>query len=488
MKRKRISSGRARSWRRTLRFEDLEGRALMAVDLDDSLSEATPLAVVSPTPQSVSGRIDPDIDVDMYRFTVTPGQVVDFDIDTPFNGPGGLGSYVRLFDSAGQLLAFNDDGTAPGENQLGFDAYLRHTFTSGGTFFLGISNWMNASYNPTTGNGDTSGGQHTVGDFQLTVQSLPNDTDDSQAEAVSLGPISTTPQVVSASINPDVDVDLYRFTITAGQVIDFDIDTPLNGPGGLGSFLRLFDSAGQQIAFNDDGTAPGENQIGFDAYLRHTFTSGGTFFLGISNLNNASYDPTTGNGDTAGGPHAIGDYQLTVQALPNDTDDSQAEAVSLGPISTTPDIVSARIDPDIDVDLYRFTVNPGQVVDFDIDTPLNGPGGLGSFLRLFDATGQLVAFNNDGAAPGETELGFDAYLRHAFTRGGTYFIGVSNFTNGSYDPTTGNGDVAGGQHSIGDYQLTVNTAPAAAADAADAVFMELGSQTGRERLRRSLGI
>ena len=33
-------------------------------------------------------------------------------------------------------------------------------------------------------------------------------------------------------------LDIYSFTVTAGQVVDFDIDTSTNGPGGLGSFLR----------------------------------------------------------------------------------------------------------------------------------------------------------------------------------------------------------------------------------------------------------
>ena len=69
--------------------------------------------------------------------------------------------------------------------------------------------------------------------------------------------ISTTAQTVSDSISPDTDVDLYRFTVTAGQVVDFDIDTALNGPGGLGSFLRLFNSLGQEILLQQRCGGPG---------------------------------------------------------------------------------------------------------------------------------------------------------------------------------------------------------------------------------------
>src|SRR3954463_7375779 len=124
-----------RGGKRRLGLEHLESRWLMATaDLDDSLSEATLLGAISTTPVMASDSISPDTDVDMYRFSVTSGEVVDFDIDTPLNGPGGLGSYLRIFNSQGTQLAFNNDGAAPGENQVGFDAYLRFTFATGGTY------------------------------------------------------------------------------------------------------------------------------------------------------------------------------------------------------------------------------------------------------------------------------------------------------------------------------------------------------------------
>ena len=50
-------------------------------------------------------------------------------------------------------------------------------------------------------------------------------------------------------------------------------------------------------------------------------------------------------------------------------------------------------------------------------------------MRLFNSQGQQIDFNNDGAAPGENTVGFDAYLRHAFPTAGTYYVGVSGFGN-----------------------------------------------------------
>ena len=444
----------------------------LPVDTNDSIAEAPQLGLVSSTPITVNSSLVTDIDVNMVGIVANAGQVVDFDIDTPLNGPGGLGSYFRLFNASGQQLAFNNDAAAPGENTVGYDAYLRYTFVSGGLYYLGVSNFNNIQYDPTTGNGDTAGGLNSIGTYQLIVQTAPvsvPDPNDTIAEATPLGALTTTPVTVSASITPDTDVNMVGFSVTAGQVIDFDIDTALNGTGGLGSYLRLFNAQGTQLAFNNDGIAPGESVLGFDAYLRYTFDTAGTYYLGVSNFNNNQYNPVTGDGDVSGGQNTIGSYQLIVQALPIDTNDSIAEALSLGGISTTPITVNASIATDIDVNMVSFFVSAGQEVDFDIDTPLNGPGGLGSFIRLFNASGQQIAFNNDGAAPGENVVGYDAYLRYTFATGGTYYLGVSNLTNVSYDPLTGNGDTAGGLHSIGAYQLIVQTAPAVVVDPNDTI-------------------
>lgn len=368
-------------------FESFEPRTVL--DSDDQFGEAIQLGAATTTANTRSDSISEDVDVDMYAFSVASGQIVDFDIDTPLNGPGGLGSYIRLFNSLGQQIDFNNDGAAPGENSVNFDSYLRFTFANAGTYYLGVSNYNNATYNPITGNGDTAGGSYTTGTYSLTVRALPVDPDDSISEAIVLGNVTTAGSSSTNTIDPDIDVDMYRFNVTAGQVVDFDIDTQLNGPGGLGSYLRLFNAQGTQLAFNNDGAASGET-LGFDSFLRYNFSVSGTYYLGVSNFNNILYNPTNGNGDTAGGQYSIGDYALVVQAVvssANDTDDSISEAIALGAVTTTAATRSDNISTDIDVDMYSFSGTAGQIVDFDIDTTQNGVGGLGSYIRLFNAQG-----------------------------------------------------------------------------------------------------
>lgn len=450
---------------------------MVPVDTNDAIFEATPLGLIGATQITVNASVVTDIDVNMVSFSVSAGQAVDFDIDTLLNGPGGLGSYIRLFDASGLQLAFNNDAAAPGENVVGYDSYLRYTFMATGKYYLGVSNLNNIQYDANTGNGDTAGGFHSIGSYQLIVQTAPvvaTDPNDAISEATALGAVTTNPFTVNASISPDTDVNMVSISVSAGQVVDFDLDTTLNGAGGLGSYLRLFDLQGNQVASNNDGAAPGENIVGFDAYLRYTFASAGTYFVGVSNSNNFEYDPITGNGDTSGGANSTGVYQLVIQALPNDTNDAISEVASLGAISATPKTVDASIVTDVDVNLVAFTVITGQVVDFDIDTTLNGAGGLGSYIRLFNAQGQMLSFNDNTAAPGEGSIGLDAYLRYTFTSGGTYYLGVSNSNNTQYDPVTGNGDTAGGLNSIGSYQLIMQTAPAVVSDPNDAIS-EAGS-------------
>ncbi|ACB52378.1 hypothetical protein cce_3030 [Crocosphaera subtropica ATCC 51142] len=101
-----------------------------------------------------------------------------------------------------------------------------------------------------------------------------------------------------------------------------------------------------------------------------------------------------------------------------------------------------------DVDMYAITLEAGQTVSLDIDTgeptPANNgftvypalvemPQKTDTELRLFDAQGNELAANSDGAAPGE-EFSRDPYLEFTAETAGTYYVGVSLLGNRNYDP------------------------------------------------------
>ena len=123
-----------------------------------------------------------------------------------------------------------------------------------------------------------------------------------------------------------------------------------------------------------------------------------------------------------------------------------------------------------DVDFYKFNVNAGETVKLDVNavgsfTTLLHPGveqRLDSELRLFDAEGNELARNNNGAAPGEA-LSRDPYLEFTASEAGTYYVGVSQLGNRNYDPfveNSGSGWIFPeiGVH-VGEYDLNVSLTP-----------------------------
>ncbi len=97
--------------------------------------------------------------------------------------------------------------------------------------------------------------------------------------------------------------------MSAGHLIAIDIDQygdPLN------AYIRLFDSAGRQLDFNDDG--PFENPPhANESYLEYAFREAGTYYIGVSAYRNTAYNPVSGTGDSDG--LSTGRYQLRLTRL-----------------------------------------------------------------------------------------------------------------------------------------------------------------------------
>jgi uncharacterized delta-60 repeat protein len=133
-------------------------------DADDQLSEA----VAAPVGAVLAGRvIDRVTDVDLYRFTARPGQIVSLDVDRPAGGA--LDAYLRLFNGAGEELAAADNDNAPGEPR-GTDPYLEYRFAAAGTYYAGVSSSPNRSYRAVTGDFDNFGGS--TGAYDLSISDV----------------------------------------------------------------------------------------------------------------------------------------------------------------------------------------------------------------------------------------------------------------------------------------------------------------------------
>ncbi|QYO62739.1 DVUA0089 family protein [Leptolyngbya sp. 7M] len=125
------------------------------------------------------------------------------------------------------------------------------------------------------------------------------------------------------SANPSVDatedVDFYKFTLKAGETVTIDTDATAVNLGnfintGFNTVLRLFDANGNELALNNNGSAPDEVFFRtLDSFISYTAETDGTYYVAVSSSNNNAYDPNqagTGSGSTRG------EYELEIKLNP----------------------------------------------------------------------------------------------------------------------------------------------------------------------------
>ncbi len=147
-----------------------------------------------------------------------------------------------------------------------------------------------------------------MGAFEFQLNLDPNDQ---ISEATPMLIQSCTPNDIG--LNPldqlgGNDVDMYSFTATAGQTLYFDVDH--TAPLTLNSYLRLFNAAGTQLAFNNNAVGGGVENSATEAYVLWTFPTAGTYYVGVSAASNSGYNALTGNGDAGG--TTTGTYTLQI--------------------------------------------------------------------------------------------------------------------------------------------------------------------------------
>lgn len=82
-----------------------------------------------------------------------------------------------------------------------------------------------------------------------------------------------------------------------------------------------------------------------------------------------------------------------------------------------------------DVDMLAVTLVAGSILTVDLDArSLPQTSSLDSYVRLFNASGMELAFNDDFNGS------LDSRLSHTVAAGGTYYVGISSYGNSSYDP------------------------------------------------------
>ncbi|MCA1993567.1 MAG: FG-GAP-like repeat-containing protein, partial [Coleofasciculus sp. S288] len=135
--------------------------------------------------------------------------------------------------------------------------------------------------------------------------------------------------------------------------------------------------------------------------------------------------------------------------------DSRLSSANPGTFSLMSEIGdNPNVAPASDVDFIEFQLNAGDRVTIDIDADEFGSS-LDSVVRLFDSAGNELTFSDDHPAPGEA-ASYDSYIDFTASLSDTYYLGVSSYSNFSYDPLVAG---SGSGYSTGEYELTIAVIP-----------------------------
>ncbi len=253
--------------------------------------------------------------------------------------------------------------------------------------------------------------------------------------------ILTTAEAIAApaAINgtlPDADVDLFSFQAKAGQKLVFETEANSVGSA-IDPAIEILDSAGNQIAKNDDAAG-----AGIDARLEVTFARPGTYYVRVHDskysdqaqnfyrLKIGAYPfaeamfPIGGRRGQAVTVELVGGNLATpVTVKPDTTLASKFAPVSPPGSSSLPQlfllsdkqemmepadrklqtgvVVNGRIAAKGEVDRYKLPVKPGEQWLFELIASSTGASELDALLTIYDPAGKKLASRDDlfGADP-----------------------------------------------------------------------------------------
>jgi Ca2+-binding RTX toxin-like protein len=433
-------------------------------------------------------------DVDLFEVIVPDNGTLFLDIDTPsdiaqfFTVPY-LDSLIRVFDENGNELTFSDDHLAPDEFEIGngetigaddnlghnTDSYISGTVQRGQRLFIGVSDFENNNYNLNSTAGRNANG--IGGYYQLLVEFRNNDLNGAIPQATNdwLIPIDQGLQFRQGKIGidgsldnvvGDRDVDFSHIRSSTGGILEVDLDSDVinaNDPlfqqfpdllnriqqDPVNTILQLWDAQGNLLTSVD-------NTNGADPLLQFRIQANKDYYLSVSGVGNEGFDPLKLGSGTSGD---TGWYGLKVklrseqdsQILSNDKIGNQAiRSINIG--TSINDNIGFDGGFNIgttDIDLFRLQLQQTQTVQIRTFAITNFSGN--TFLRLFDASGNELAFNDNADSTTTSSL-----IQRQLGAG-TYFIGVNGAGSlaRNYNPLTGAGTAPASSTSLGDYGLSV---------------------------------
>ncbi len=208
---------------------------------------------------------------------------------------------------------------------------------------------------------------------------------------------------VSGTLTTANQVNLCSVQLSAGDQLTASIDAQRQGSS-LQAALRLFDSSGVALSATASST-------GSDPQLTYSVTVSGTYYVGVSSLGDATYNPTT-SGSGSGG-NSTGLYALSVNDL-------LARFVNATPLNSGNQVLQGALTGGQPQD-YSVTVTSGTTGDTVLiatAVPQSSPG-FEPRVALYDGTGELL-IQSDQQQPLLASATVEQHLQ-----AGTYYLEVS---------------------------------------------------------------
>ena len=277
-------------------------------------------------------------DVDFWKFNSAEAGILEIDLDSEE-----VDSYALLFDSEGRLLAENDDAD-------GLDPLLQYQIEADTDYWVAVTGFGNQNFDPFALGSGLGGetGAYTINASLLDSGQFSALSDNSvgseQIQNVSID------RVIAGDVGEDNgftlganDIDLYRFTPEDDSVVD--IRAAADEEFSADTYLRLFDSEGNEIAQNDD-----ETELTRGSLIQQEVNAGTEYIIGVNGNSDSAgdYNPVTGEGAAAG---STGSYTLSVT-------ESDSEPTPEPEPNPEPD------EDLLETDIYRFqnTSVPGTYI------------------------------------------------------------------------------------------------------------------------------
>ncbi len=425
---------------------------------NDTIALATPV-VFSASGQAtflgatLGNGLAAGLDVDLYRVDMARGGQITAEITAKrLPGSSTLDSHLRLFNALGIELTANDQF-------FGADSYIDFFVSTGGTYYLGVSGFGNAGYNPQNA---ASGTPQSTGVYNLSIGIRLVAEDRVTGSSTLTTPKRIPPLGTQGTTSDQITINDSR------QILDVNVRLDLTHTFDQDLRISLFSPAGTEVLLVNRRGGSGDNFTGtiLDDEAVTPIASGVAPFTGLFRPDAplSAFD-----GQSAAGVWTLVIVDTTALndgALIGWSVELTLENNIFGPFELNDTIPLATPLPSIngsgaqtvsaflgdggfglrDRDLYRFNAEAGAT----LNATLSSAGTLDGALRLFDASGAPLAV---ASPPGTGSASISDYV---FAAGGIYYLGVSEAGNTAYDPFV----VAAGSPALstGAYTLSVSVA------------------------------